>query len=110
MERIIYERGTTMGFETIRKEIEPILEVNIEARTDDMNLYRAYVKLHGASLDRVFESREYRLSHGIYPFESVGRVRRMIQHDNEDLRPTKEYLLERQRAEKEYLLYAKEKK
>ena len=42
--------------------------------------------------------------------ESIARIRRKLQHKYEDLRPEEKYLIERQRAEKEYLLYARDKK
>ena len=99
-----------MGFETIEDEIKPILEVNLESRADDMVLYCIYVQLHNADIRKVMNNREYRIKHGIKPIESIARIRRKLQHKYEDLRPEEKYLIERQRAEKEYLLYARDKK
>lgn len=99
-----------MTFETIENEIKPILERFTEARADDMALYCLYVAGRGADIKRTLLEREYRLKRGIASYESVGRIRRKLQHANEDLRPTAEYLIERQRAEKEFIAYAKRQK
>lgn len=99
-----------MSFESIEVEIEPILRDFTEARADDMALYCLYVAGRGADIKRTLLEREYRLKRGIASYESVGRIRRKLQHANEDLRPTAEYLIERQRAEKEFIAYAKRQK
>ena len=99
-----------MSFESIEVEIEPILRDFTEARADDMALYCLYVAGRGADIKRTLLEREYRLKRGIASYESVGRIRRKLQHANEDLRPTAGYLIERQRAEKEFIAYAKRQK
>ena len=98
-----------MTFETIEQELKPILENFIETRADDMSLYGLYVSNKGVQLTRVLTDREYRLTHGIASYESVGRIRRKLQAKYRELRPAPEYLAERKRAEKEYKKYARGK-
>ena len=96
-----------MTFETIEQELKPILENHEEARADDMCLYLLYVGIKRVELYTAFSDREYRLTHGIASYESVGRIRRKLQAKYRELRPAPEYLAERKRAEKEYKKYAR---
>lgn len=96
-----------MTFKTIETDLKPILEKNEEARADDMTLYAYYVKGKGANLGKVLLSREYRLKCGLASYDSVGRIRRKLQEHYKELRPSKEYLEKRRKAEKEYRKYSK---
>lgn len=106
-----------MYFNTVENDIKPILKNDEAARCDDMVLYADYVykKLGGNNLGsewliRVFSNRRFRIEHGIVPYETVSRIRRKLQREYEELKPSKEYLEERKRAEKDYRKYAKEKR
>ena len=103
-----------MEFKTVEQDIKPILEESEAARCDDMALYANYVwtKLnkfdYGAGwLEKVFSDRRFRIMHGIASYETVSRVRRRLQAENENLRPSKAYQEERNRAEVEYKKYAR---
>lgn len=96
-----------MTFETIEKELKPILEEHEETRADDMALYEVYVNRKGLLLARIFSDRHYRILHSVPPYESISRIRRKIQAKFPELKPSKEYIKERKRAEKEYKQYAK---
>lgn len=103
-----------MEFKTVEQDIKPILKESEAARCDDMALYANYVwtKLnkfdYGAGwLEKVFSDRRFRIMHGIAPYETVSRVRRRLQAENENLRPSKAYQEERKRAEVEYKKYAR---
>lgn len=103
-----------MEFKTVEQDIKPILKESEAARCDDMALYANYVwtKLnkfdYGAGwLEKVFSDRRFRTMHGIAPYETVSRVRRRLQAENENLRPSKAYQEERKRAEVEYKKYAR---
>ena len=103
-----------MEFKTVEQDIKPILEESEAARCDDMALYANYVwtKLnkfdYGAGwLEKVFSDRRFRIMHGIAPYETVSRVRRRLQAENENLRPSKAYQEERKSAEVEYKKYAR---
>ena len=105
-----------MDFKRVEDEIKPILKYSEAARADDMALYAYYVshKLEKAGLgftwlQRVFTDRRYRIIHGIAPYTTVSRCRRKLQAQDTKLRPSKEYIEERKRAEKEYKAYAKQK-
>ena len=103
-----------MEFKTVEQDIKPILKESEAARCDDMALYANYVwtKLekfeYGAGwLEKIFSDRRFRIMHGIAPYETVSRVRRRLQAENENLRPSKAYQEERKRAEVEYKKYAR---
>ena len=103
-----------MEFKTVEQDIKPILKESEAARCDDMALYANYVwtKLnkfdYGAGwLEKVFSDRRFRIMHGIASYETVSRVRRRLQAENENLRPSKAYQEERNRAEVEYKKYAR---
>lgn len=105
-----------MRFKKVENDVIPILKANRMARCDDMTLYAcyAYKKIqdepHGKDwLQKVFSDRRYRLIHGIAPYETVSRVRRKLQADHDNLRPSKADIEERKQAEKEYKAYAKQK-
>lgn len=105
-----------MRFKKVETEITPILKNNHAARSDDMILYAtyAYKKIqdepHGSDwLQKIFSDRRYRLIHGIAPYETVSRVRRKLQAEHDNLKPSKAELEERKRVEKEYKDYAKGK-
>lgn len=103
-----------MEFVKVEDDVRPILKNSIAARCDDMALYAYYVytKLAGFEkgagwLERVFSDRRFRIYHGIAPYDTVSRVRRKLQEDNEDLRAPKEFIEEKKQAEKEYKDYAR---
>lgn len=103
-----------MEFIKVEDDVRPILKNSIAARCDDMALYAHYVytKLAGFEkgagwLERVFSDRRFRIYHGIAPYDTVSRVRRKLQEDNEDLRAPKEFIEEKKQAEKEYKDYAR---
>lgn len=103
-----------MEFKKVEDEVRPILEQSIAARCDDMALYANYVftKLAGFErgagwLERVFSDRRLRISYGIAPYNTVSRVRRKLQEEDEDLRAPQEYIDEKKQSEKEYKNYAR---
>lgn len=91
----------------VEKEIMPILEVNNEARADDMKLYFWYIQVKGCDFVRCLLDRKYRIVNGLVSYERVSRARRKIQEHYAHLRPTDEYIEFRKKAESEYRLYAK---
>lgn len=103
-----------MEFRKVEDDVRPILKVNKAARCDDMALYACYVykklgehnKGHGW-LERVFSDKRYRIYSGIAPYDTVSRVRRKLQEEHEDLRPTEQQLEERKEQEKKYKAYAR---
>lgn len=103
-----------MNFKTVEQDIRPILEASEIARADDMALYTHYARrkikslnLGTGGVERVFIDRSFRILYGIAPYDTVSRVRRRLQAENEDLRPSKEYIEERKKAERDYREYAK---
>lgn len=105
-----------MNFKRVEDDVKPILKNSEAARADDMTLYAAYcydkIKNYGYGvswLQRIFSDRRFRIIHGIAPYATVSRVRRKIQAENENLRPSEEYQAERKRVEKEYKAYARQK-
>ena len=105
-----------MGFLIIEDEVREILEHNEQARGDDMALYAYYVRrkterlnLGYSWLTRVFIDNRYSVEHGIAPYETISRLRRKVQKQDESLKPTRAYVEERKRAEKEYRQYFKRK-
>lgn len=104
-----------MSFKTVEQDVKAILEKNQQARCDDMKLYACYVyeKVQGKGVSEwlltVFSDTRFRIINGIAPYETVSRVRRKIQAENENLRPSEEYQAERKRVEKEYKAYARQK-
>lgn len=98
-----------MEFKTVEKEVKPILEQYETTRADDMQLYFYYAKRNGVNLGKALLDRKYRLLSGIASYDTVSRVRRKLQAQYKDLRPSKEYLEVRKKAEAEYKKYAKEK-
>ncbi len=105
-----------MNFKRVEDDVKPILKNSEAARADDMTLYAAYcydkIKGYGYGvswLQQIFSDRRFRIMHGIAPYETVSRVRRRLQAENENLRPSEEYQAERKRAEKKYKAYARKK-
>ena len=105
-----------MRFKTVEEDVTKILKEDEAARCDDMALYAnyAYGKLanrsYGAGwLQMIFSNRRFRIMHGIAPYETVSRIRRKLQEEHEDLRPSEAYRQERKRIEAEYKKYAKQK-
>lgn len=98
-----------MEFKTVEQDIKPILEEQEETRSDDSVLYVRYINRKGGGIGKALLDRKYRLINGLASYDTVSRVRRKLQAKYESLRPTKEYLEERKKAEKEYRAYAKEK-
>lgn len=103
-----------MSFERVEDDVREILEESITARADDMILYSSYVydKIRGQGLgsvwlQKIFSDRRFRISHGIAPYETVSRVRRKLQEQNKELRPSKEEIAEKKRLEKKYKEYAR---
>jgi len=98
-----------MTFKTVEQELKPILEKYESTRGDDMNLYVKYVNSRGGDIGKTLCDRKYRLSRGLASYDTVSRIRRKIQAENAGLRPSKEYIEKRKKAEAEYKKYAKEK-
>lgn len=96
-----------MDLKTIEKDIKPILERSEDARADDMRLYVSYINAKGLDLGKSLLDRKYRIINGLASYESVGRIRRKLQEHYASLRPSKEYIELRKKAEKEYRKYAK---
>ena len=103
-----------MSFVRVEDEVREILLEDTTARCDDMALYANYVFSKIKDLDcgkgwlqMVFSNRRYRILHGIAPYETVSRIRRKLQEQNKELRPSKEELEERKRLEKKYKEYAR---
>ena len=57
-----------------------------------------------------FIYKEYRSERGIAPYETVSRCRRKLQEKYAELRPTKEQIENKKKAEKKYKAYAKKTK
>lgn len=98
------------------EEVKKILEIDEQARADDMHLYAFYAwemlerageKVGSGWLEKVFSNERYRYLFGIAPFESVSRARRKLQEVNEDLRPNEETIRARKEKIKEYKAYAR---
>ena len=105
-----------MNFKRVEDDVKPILKESEAARADDMTLYAAYcydkIKDYGygvAWLQKIFSDRRFRIIHGIAPYETVSRVRRRLQAEDEKLRPSEEYQAERKKAETEFKAYARQK-
>lgn len=106
-----------MGFNTVEKDLIPILEYNSAARADDMTLYAEYVygkvknmKCQDNWLVKVFSDRQFRIACGVVPYGTVSRIRRKIQKKRPDLCPTEAEKKEKKKLEQNYKAYAKEKK
>lgn len=106
-----------MEFYNAEKDVKEILKYDMAARCDDMALYANYcytklkknMKCGEDWLIKVFSDRRFRIMNGIALYGTVSRVRRKLQEEYPQLRPTKEYLEERKRAEREYKKYARER-
>ena len=103
-----------MKIERLEDEIQTILEYNEPARADDMTLYCDYVFRHVKDeglgvgwLVKVFSDRKYRATHGIHGYESVSRVRRKLQADYPELRPSAEAIAIRKMHNKTIKEYAR---
>lgn len=103
-----------MSFVRVEDEVREILLEDTTARCDDMSLYANYVYSKVKELEcgkgwlqMVFSNRRYRMLHGIAPYETVSRIRRKLQEQNKELRPSKAELEERKRLEKKYKEYAR---
>ena len=100
----------------VEEEVKKILEIDEQARADDMHLYafyawemlgRAGAKVGSGWLEKVFSNERYRYLYGIAPYESVSRARRKLQEVNEDLRANEETVRARKEKIKEYKRYAR---
>ena len=98
-----------MDIKTVEHEVKPILEEYENTRADDTRLYVMYITRKGGDVGKVFSSRKYRIMNGLASYETVSRVRRKLQSKDARLRPSKEYIEARKKAEAEYRAYAKEK-
>jgi hypothetical protein len=98
-----------MDIKTVEHEVKPILEEYENTRADDMRLYVRYITRKGGDVGKVFFDRKYRLMNGLASYETVSRVRRKLQERDAGLRPSKEYIEARKKAEQEYRAYAKGK-
>ena len=103
-----------MTFYQIEQDLKEILKENTAARCDDMTLYASYVysKLGAGErgegwLVKVFSDTRFRILHHIASYESVSRVRRKLQENYIELRPSEKDIAERKRLIKNYRLYAK---
>ena len=122
-----------MTFNTIEQDVAAILEYNRTARADDMALYAAYVyekmkntdefeklqqavenkdyttktKIINGWMINVFSDRRFRIAHGVAPYESVSRVRRMVQAKDESLKAPPEIVEEKKKIERNYRNYAR---
>lgn len=101
------------NFMTIEDELRPILKQSEAARSDDMALYGYYVRRKTEDLElgdtwlrRVFFDSDFRKKHKIAAFSSVVRIRRKMQIQDYNLRPTKDVLDERRDHEKDFRDYA----
>ena len=92
---------------SVEKDIKPILEIDEETRADDMKLYFSYVHGKGCDFKQSLLDRIYRISNGLVSYDRVSRARRKLQEHYADLRPSREYMEKRKKAEKEFRLYAK---
>ena len=99
-----------MTFQTIEDDIKKLLAKDRATRNDDMYLYAVYVLSKAAFVPAIFLNPEYRYKRGIAPYESVSRVRRMVQEKYPELKATKEQIKEKKRREKEYRNYARRNK
>ena len=87
----------------VKKEVRDILFSHLETRGDDMILYYRYLESKGeTSMDKVFKNPVYRKERGIATYECVSRMRRKIQEESPILLPSKEYIVGRRKAEKNY--------
>lgn len=91
----------------VEKDIRPILETDEETRADDMRLYFRYVNGKGCDFKQSLLDRIYRISNGLVSYDRVSRARRKLQEHYADLRPSREFMEKRKKAEKEFRLYAK---
>lgn len=91
----------------VEKELMPILKVDEETRADDMRLYFRYVSGKGCDFNQSLLDRIYRISNGLVSYDRVSRARRKLQEHYVDLRPSREFMEKRKKAEKEFRLYAK---
>lgn len=91
----------------LENEIEVLLSKYQEARADDMLLYYFYCELHGLKVEDAMRSLSRRVISGVATYESVSRVRRLIQAKNERLRASEETVKARRELQKEYRKYAR---
>jgi len=98
-----------MKFETVEPIVKRLLEKIEETRADDNILYAYYVSRVDGDVTKVLFDRKYRLMNGLASYETVSRVRRKLQERDARLKPSKEYIAARKKAEAEYKAYAKGK-
>lgn len=98
-----------MVFKKAKADVLPILKENEAARCDDMILYSAYVyekvkdlKLGYGWLQKIFADRRLRISCGIATYDTIGRVRRKLQEENPELRPSENIVKEKKLTEHKY--------
>ena len=101
--------------QTVESMVRPILERSIEARNDDMVLFRllcrqcidSYMNGDSAGFDDVMKNYT---NYGIPRFETVRRTRQKIQAENPELGCSPEVRRARKKAESAYRNYATDKK
>lgn len=92
----------------LENEIEYLLTTEESNRADDMKLYASYCEMHGGrELMQIFKSVSLRATLGIASFESVSRVRRKLQSEDESLKASKHTQRMRKNLQKEYRKYAR---
>lgn len=104
-----------MEFIKLEDEIKYILKNNEQARADDMKLWLDYAHRHLSEshtppndwIARIMVNDRYRIMNDIYTYEAVSRVRRKIQAEHEELRPSKDVIEARKKMVKEYKAYAR---
>jgi hypothetical protein len=73
-----------------------------------MFLYFLYVRKKGIqNMTNIFKFNRTRLYNGVAPYETVSRVRRKLQEQYPELKPTKAQIERKKKTEQEYKLYAK---
>lgn len=91
----------------LENEVEVLLSKYQETRADDMLLYYFYCEFHGMKVEDAMRSLSRRVVSGVATYESVSRVRRLIQAKNERLRASEETIKARRALQKEYRKYAR---
>lgn len=91
----------------LENEVEILLHKYEDARADDMLLYYFYCESHGLKIEDAMKSLSLRVICGVATYESVSRVRRLIQAKNEKLRASEETIKARRELQKEYRKYAR---
>ena len=105
-----------MELNRVETDVRKILEENEQARADDNKLYMAYcweklvragVNLGTGWFESLFANDCKKQAYSIAEFGSVSRVRRKLQADFAELRPSDRTVEERKKLIKEYRAYAR---